>query len=251
MLSQLIRNSCILSFMLLFMQTSAVAQLPGDTTKEIALYNINDSIPDGAITIDNFKFGDNGFTTDCQYQRVIEKAKEKAIKAGGNAIKLTEVKQPDMWSSCYRIKGKILQVSNTDHDAKLLKSGPVLEDEDIPVDSSANYSTLYLYRVGDFVGSAIGYNVYLDDSVICRITNNSKFEIKIYKPGTHKVWAKTEAKAIVPLEIKPGRSYYIKCGIQTGFWVGQPQMNLVYPTHGKEEYESMAGKKKKRRQTNP
>ena len=224
----------------------AAFESPSDTIGDVVLYNINDSIPAEATVIGDFKIGDNGFTTDCQYQRVLERAKEKAIKAGGNAIKITELKEPDVWSSCYRIKGKILQIKNEAYTAKLAQSSAATDnDDDIAADSTIDYATIYLYRPKSFYGAAIGYDIYLDDSVICRISNNSKFEIKVHKTGSHKIWAKTEAKAIVPVNIKTGKSYYIKCGIQTGLWVGQPQMNLIYPTQGKEEYALMKERKGK------
>ncbi|GAB3419682.1 hypothetical protein GCM10027516_15460 [Niabella aquatica] len=234
---------------LLLLPAAARVTIPADTTKEVVLYLVTDSIPGGAIVLGDFKIGDNGFTSDCQYQRVIEKAKQKAAKAGGNAIKITELKEPDIWSSCYRIKGKILQIDAEAYAEKVVQSNTYINDDedDVATDASAGYALLYLYRPKNFSGSAIGYDIYLDDSVICRMTNNSKYEIKVYKPGQHKIWAKTEAKAIVPLNIKPGKSYYIKCGIQTGFWVGQPQLNLVYPTQGKEEYEQMKGRGEKKK----
>lgn len=215
-----------------------------DSTNDIAVYNPKDAIPTDAKIIDDFKIGDNGFTTDCQYERVLEKAKEKAKKAGGNAIQLIEVKAPDMWSSCYRIKGNVLQIQANDLSEKLASSHSILEDDEAAgTDSTSNYATLYLYRPKSSAGFAVSYTINLDDSAICRITNNSKFEIKIYNPGAHKIWAKTEAKAIVPIDVKLGKSYYIKCGVQMGFWVGQPQLTLVYPSQGKAEYELVKGKR--------
>lgn len=214
-----------------------------DSIDHVVLFSLKQEVPASAKVIGTFKLGDNGFKTDCQYQRVIEKAKEKAAKAGGNAIKITELKEPDMWSGCYRIKGEILTIPDAE---KYLQQEAVSDtySSDEAVDSSLNYALLYIYRPKNFNGSAIGYDIYLDDSLLCRAVNNSKYEIKVYQTGKHKLWAKTEAKAIVPVNLVPGKKYYVKCTIQTGLWVGQPSMNLIDPMQGEEEYAIVKGRTK-------
>jgi len=53
---------------------------------------------------------------------------------------------------------------------------------DVVVDTS-QYATLFVYRKRDFVGSAVSYNLHQSDSIICRIKNNSKYVVRIYKEG--------------------------------------------------------------------
>ena len=53
----------------------------------------------GLISVD-----DNGFTTDCAYDVVIAKAKERARAVGADAIKIIQHDKPDLFSSCHRIK---------------------------------------------------------------------------------------------------------------------------------------------------
>ncbi|MCD2423330.1 DUF2846 domain-containing protein [Niabella pedocola] len=186
------------------------------------------------------RLGIRGFTTDCQYQRVIEKAQEKARKAGGNAIQITELKQPDLWSSCYRIKGNILFIEGVDSLRQAVSAATIAPPA--PGADTATYATIYFYRPKNFTGSAVGYNINLDDSVVWRAVNNSRYELRVYKEGKQKIWAKTEAKAIVPLTIQFGRSYYIKCSIAMGMWVGQPSLNLIDPEQGRDEYERVSSR---------
>ncbi len=214
--------------------TAGVIPQVRDTADEILVFDLNKEIPATAKTIGQFKIGDKGFTTDCQYQRVIEKAQEKARKAGGNAIQLTEVKEPDIWSTCYRIKGNILSIEHID---SLRQATAAAVPEPVAGSDTATYATIYFYRPKSFTGAAIGYNINLDDSVVWRAVNNSRYEVRVYKEGKQKVWAKTEAKAIIPLNIQFGKTYYIKCAIAMGVWVGQPSLNLIDPEQGRDEYE--------------
>ncbi|WP_018628021.1 DUF2846 domain-containing protein [Niabella aurantiaca] len=213
-----------------------------DTANEILVFEVNKKIPATAKTIGQFKIGDKGFTTDCQYQRVIEKAQEKARKAGGNAIQITELKEPDIWSSCYRIRGNILFIEDID---SLSQVTAAVVSTPVPGSDTATYATIYFYRPKNFTGSAIGYNINLDDSVVWRAVNNSRYEIRVYKEGKQKIWAKTEAKAIIPLSIQFGRSYYIKCSIAMGMWVGQPSLDLIDPEQGRPEYERVSSRARK------
>lgn len=213
-----------------------------DSTDKIRVFELKKAVPATAKVVGTFKIGDKGFTTDCQYQRVIEKAQEKALKAGGNAIQITELKEPDFFSTCYRIKGNILLVEDS---GEVLENNTIEKKELVSTTAdTATYAIIYFYRPKNFSGSAVGYDVRLDDSVVCRMVNNSKAEIRVYKQGKQKVWAKTEAKAIVPLDVKYGKHYYIKCTIAMGLWVGQPSLNLIDPEQGQYEYEMVKGRNK-------
>ena len=56
------------------------------------------------------------------------------------------------------------------------------------------------------------------------------------------LWAKTEAKDEIPVDVKPGREYYIKCSIVMGAFVGRPKLELIDPKIGKIEFESFNAK---------
>jgi hypothetical protein len=51
---------------------------------------------------------DSGFSFDCSYEDAIEMVEKKAREMGANAFKIYKHKQPDIWSSCHRIKAKAL-----------------------------------------------------------------------------------------------------------------------------------------------
>lgn len=100
-------------------------KLEGSPTKQlkalrnnapVVVFEIKDSLPTNQSTtfLGNFKLKDGGTTIDCNYERILQIAKEKARKVGANAIKLTEHKKPSTyWSTCHRIKFQLWKLENT------------------------------------------------------------------------------------------------------------------------------------------
>jgi len=112
---------------------------------------------------------------------------------------------------------------------------------------TTKYALLYVYRPSLFVGSIIGFNLHITnsvikDSVIGRAKNNSKFVVKIYQEGKTQIYAQTESKRAVNIDVKFGKKYYLKCEISTGIFVGRPKLDLIYPEQGELDYENVKGR---------
>ncbi len=207
---------------------------PLDYKQEVVVIGLNQAEPEAAEVLGTVKIGETGFTTKCSYDIVIDKAKLEARKAGGNAIKIIEHKPPSAFgSSCHRITATILHIENIE------KFAPEEEDTLLDVD----YAILNVYRYGG-TGAMVAYDLYLGDSVISRVRNNFKTTLHITKEGQNTLWAKTEAKSEVPIDIKMGRTYYLRCGISMGAFVGHPKLELVDNREGKLEFESFNAKNK-------
>jgi hypothetical protein len=86
-------------------------------------------------------------------------------------------------------------------------------------------------------GAAIGYDVHIDNDFLYRARNNSKTTIKITKEGMATIWAKTESRVDVPIDIQFGREYYIRCGIRMGALVGRPVLEIMDNHTGKSEFD--------------
>jgi len=205
-----------------------------DYREDVKVFGIQDSEPANAEELGIVKIGDAGFTKDCGLDLVLEKAKAEARKVGGNAIKIIDHNPPGLGSSCHRITAKILKVEHLDSS---------------PIDSSlinADYALLHVYRFSG-PGALVNYDLYLGDSVICRVSNNFKKTIKIRKDGLNTIWAKTEAKVEIPINIKFGKEYYIRCGITMGIVIGRPSIELVDNQIGRMEFQSIKQKKSDKR----
>lgn len=62
------------------------------------------------ILIATIELRDAGLTIDCDYETVKRMAERKTRKLGGNCLVITEHKNPDLISSCHRIKGNVLRI---------------------------------------------------------------------------------------------------------------------------------------------
>jgi hypothetical protein len=200
-----------------------------DYKQEVLVIELNQAEPQGAEQLGLVKIGDTGFSKNCGYDVVIDKAKLEARKAGGNAIKIVQHTPPAAFgSSCHQIKAKILRIENVD------AYRPNEDEEVIP---GIDYAILNVYRYSG-PGFLVGYDLHLGDSVICRVMNNYKTTIHITKDGMNTLWARTEKKVEIPVNFKPGRTYYLRCGITMGAFVGHPMLELIDGKTGKAEFES-------------
>jgi len=207
---------------------------PLDYKEDVVVLDLQTPIPDGADHIGTIKIGDSGFSTDCDWNTVIETAKVEARKVGGNAIKITEHKPPSTFGSgCHRITAVVLRIDNAGEIASAAKTDDVVADWD--------YALLHIYRFGG-AGALVGYDIHLGNEVICRAKNKWKTTIQIHSFGLNTVWASTESKIELPVNFEPGREYYIRCGIKMGIAVGRPTLELVDKNTGKTEFDSIKTK---------
>ena len=95
---------------------------------------------------------------------------------------------------------------------------------------------LHIYRIGTMKGAAVSYDLHLDDEVVFRVKNKTKTTLKITSEGLKTLWAKTETKVELPVDVKFGNEYYIQCSISFGALVGRPKLELVDNKTGKEEF---------------
>lgn len=98
-----------------------------------------------------------------------------------------------------------------------------------------------MYRFSG-VGPAVSYDLHLGDEVVCRVKNNFKKSIQIKTTGAVTIWAKTEAKSEIPVTIEPGHTYYVRCSVTMGAFVGHPLLELVDYQTGKSEFETFNAK---------
>ena len=131
-------------------------------------------IPGNAIKKGHIKAGNNATDVNCDYEGVIAEAKSKAIKMGGNIIKVTALIPPAFISKCYRIEADIYYCSD--------RKDPVFQRKAKAgiVESPGNYVLIYIYRLKDTTMLAPSYNLHLnDETVLCYVRSRSRDSIKI------------------------------------------------------------------------
>lgn len=71
---------------------------------KVAFLDVHHKVPETAKKLGDGKFGDTGFSTDCNFNSNLVQARKLARQNGANIVKVIEKKTPDLWSSCYRMK---------------------------------------------------------------------------------------------------------------------------------------------------
>lgn len=85
----------------------------------------------------------------------------------------------------------------------------------------------------------MSYNLHMGDSLLCRVKNKSTMAIKLDKEMRTMLWARTEGRSEVPINVHFGHSYYLRCTVDMGAFVGHPRLELVDAATGKLEYQAI------------
>ena len=109
---------------------------------------------------------------------------------------------------------------------------------------SDDCALLHFYRPGSMMGMAISYDLHLEDEVVFRVKNKSKTTLKITSEGLKTVWAKTETRTELPVDIQLGHEYFIHCGLGMGAFVGRPRLEIVDNEKGRVEFAKIRSNKK-------
>lgn len=81
-----------------------------NSTAKVVIYELKDVVPVTAEKLGSVKVTDGGFTLVCDYKTVLAKAEMEAIKAGGNALKITKHTLPGILSTCHQLEADIYDV---------------------------------------------------------------------------------------------------------------------------------------------
>ncbi len=70
---------------------------------KVVFLDLEHLVPQSAKKIGTAKYGDTGFSTDCNFNTNLINARALARENGANIVKVIQKKTPDLWSLCYRI----------------------------------------------------------------------------------------------------------------------------------------------------
>lgn len=219
------------------LSTHALAQALSDTS-EVLILKLGEALPEGAKLMGDIKVQDGGFKIKCGYDRTIEQAKEKARKKGANILLITELKAPDSKSTCYRLKADVYYGENIEGYVPIASSAfDSTLNAIVPPDAS--YAVVCVYRPKGGTGVLVHYNLNVGDSVDCRMWNGSKYTVIIANPGPVKLWAQTESREEIELNVQAGKVYFVKCSVKMGAFWGRPKFVEVDPHFGLPEFNAV------------
>ncbi|GAB3799258.1 hypothetical protein GCM10028819_22190 [Spirosoma humi] len=81
--------------------------------------------------------------------------------------------------------------------------------------STDDFATVYIYRGGQFFGSALNYAIFANEVMICKLSNNRYIEYKA-KPGKLSLTAHRGGVELfkketgLDLNVEAGKKYYVK-----------------------------------------
>jgi hypothetical protein len=190
--------------------------------------------PANATKLGTIAAGNNATATKCDYEALVTEAKEKAVAMGGNIVKITKLREPAFISKCYSISADVYHIS------ELPDYGINLNEDKSITANGANYAVLYIYRLQDTVAFSGAYKLHKDgDSVICTVKSKSWDSVQIYKEGALTLWGKIEKRQELKLDVRYGRSYYVRCGLEKGSIRNVPVIELVDNKIGSEEFQRL------------
>lgn len=226
----------IFTYLVACMMMPAIAfsqALPADAP--VLILQENEPAPASAKQVGSIRIKDGGFKMRCGYEQTMEEARNKAREQGANIVKITQLKRPDALSTCYRLRADIYYQENL---PAMLAERQAKQEADLKamLPDTASYSLLCVYRPKGGYGWAVEYNLHVNDSTVGRIKNGSKFVVKLRNNGETKIWARTEAREEVVVDIRPGQIYFLRCGVGMGALVGRPQLGFIRPEEGMEEF---------------
>lgn len=102
----------------------------------------------------------------------------------------------------------------------------------VPGDSAI----IHFYRRGSMKGCLISFDVYLGDVAVFRATNKSRASVPVKTEGVYSLRAKTESSTEIPVDIRFGREYFVRCSLGFGAFVGRPKIELVDENTGRAEF---------------
>jgi hypothetical protein len=92
-------------------------------------------------------------------------------------------------------------------------------------------ATVIIYRRNSPSGFAITYDVLANAKYITKVTNNFYYSGQ-FDAGYATFTAKTEREVSTSMNLEPGKTYYLRCGVSTGMWMGVPSLEFVSENTG-------------------
>ena len=229
-----------LTSIMLLTERSASAQALPDSARVIILQK-DEPLTGKVQPLGVVKVTDRGFKTNCGYERTMDEAREKARAIGGNLLKITMLKPPDAWSTCYRLHADVFYVADIDGFYAQKKAAAEAQIKTMLADT-ASCSLLCIYRPESMLSATATFNILANDSLVCRVKNGGKYFVRLYSSGKTTVQMRTEVVATVTIDAKPGQVYFLRCGGLVGIIKARGRLELATTDEGLAEFGSIPDK---------
>lgn len=198
---------------------------PNQSPESVKVFLEDEEYPSGYEKIAGLKVGDSGTTTNCGWDQMMSVLKQETAKMGGDAVKITQHIPPG-WSSCHQFIGIVLKKNKNEELVKLGADSVESYLSNIKIDTVGQVEPgkfkLRIYRPLNKFARMLNYDLYLGDRKLTRVYNGLDTTIVSDKTGINTIWARTERKIEIFVNFKAGNEYILNCGVQGGFFLGNP-----------------------------
>lgn len=117
--------------------------------------------------------------------------------------------------------------------------------DSISIGETADFATVYIYRGGQFFGSAINYSIFANGEKICKLSNNRYIEYKA-KPGKLSLTALRGGIEVfkretgLDLEVENGKKYYVRGDQKSSITRTRLELSEVTESTAKRDMTSMS-----------
>jgi hypothetical protein len=105
-----------------------------------------------AVSLGIVEVKDGGFSMSCTEGDMLQLVRAEVCSQGGNAALILDEKQPDIWSTCYRVKAEIMSVHP---DSVAVRTEARFAPEAIAKRSAGNSAAQMGILVGSVVAGAV------------------------------------------------------------------------------------------------
>ncbi len=89
--------------------------------QDVVVLGPQSAVPESAERLGSVRITDSGFTLECSYEEVLDKARRETSRWGGNLLHIIAHRRPDLWSTCHRIKGDIWLVHKSTEEESIVR----------------------------------------------------------------------------------------------------------------------------------
>lgn len=130
-------------------------------------------------------------------------------------------------------------------DAEEIRESNKINKGYTPVEPSKKNAIIKIYRPKANAGANMYYELHINDSNVVDVINGLVYEYEITQEGIYELTINSVSDKVakssfkIKLDVKLGRTYFLKCELLTGGEYSIPSMKIVNPTKGLSEFNRL------------
>lgn len=130
-------------------------------------------------------------------------------------------------------------------DTEEIRESNKINKDYTPVEPSKENAIIKIYRPKANAGANMYYELHINDSNVVDVINGLVYEYEITQEGIYELTINNVSDKVakssftIKLDVKLGRTYFLKCDLLTGGEYSIPRMKIVNPTKGVSEFDRL------------